>query len=215
MEVVEYIQELVPLYRDLQIIPDMYQPVDGLTRATNFIQDCIVETQDRGDRLLVSAGDHRPDQLAFGKIIILLAYLLELPKIKKNASEAIYVLLTRVHKTQWGFGFLYDLGLALDGGEIGYQKEKMKELKEEMREVKKMFAPGELGLEVCTWRRGQVTTVVEGQGKSCGVKAGCKEGWVFLKLDGEPFTDALLQEKAAGKKKLRGDIRYPGCDKAT
>jgi putative intracellular protease/amidase len=56
-----------------------------------------------------------------------------------------------------------------------------------------VLKPGSLGLNA-TFPEGIVTEVFDGQGKAAGIKP----GWVFTQVDGEPFTEKMLKEKAAG-----------------
>jgi len=57
------------------------------------------------------------------------------------------------------------------------------------------FKPGKLGLKPEDWKYGKVKMLTPGhQAETLGVKP----GWVFVTVDGEKFSKALVQEKIAG-----------------
>jgi putative intracellular protease/amidase len=56
-----------------------------------------------------------------------------------------------------------------------------------------LLKPGPLGVNV-TFPKGIITEVLDGQGKDAGIKP----GWVITQIDGEPFTEKMMKEKAAG-----------------
>jgi len=57
------------------------------------------------------------------------------------------------------------------------------------------FNPGKLGMRAM-WDTGEVTAVTGGESRRCGVEV----GWFFSKIDGEPYTEALLDLKRQGDK---------------
>jgi len=57
-----------------------------------------------------------------------------------------------------------------------------------------MFQPGQMGIQA-KWHKGEVVSVIEdGQ----AMRLGIQEGWKIVQIDGEPYTESLLDQKTAG-----------------
>jgi len=75
--------------------------------------------------------------------------------------------------------------------------EKPKKTKEEPKPeiVSFTFQPGQMGIQA-NWNIGEVASVIEdGQAMRLGVQ----EGWKIVQIDGEPYTESLLDKKTAGQ----------------
>jgi len=75
--------------------------------------------------------------------------------------------------------------------------EKPKKPKEEPKPeiVSFTFQPGQMGIQA-NWNTGEVASVIEdGQAMRLGVQ----EGWKIVQIDGEPYTESLLDKKTAGQ----------------
>jgi len=78
-------------------------------------------------------------------------------------------------------------------GNIGKPKKPNEKPKSEI--VSFMFQPGQMGIQA-KWNEGEVVSVIHnGQAMRLGVQ----EGWKIVQIDGEPYTESLLDQKMEGQ----------------
>jgi len=58
-----------------------------------------------------------------------------------------------------------------------------------------LFQPGQMGIQA-KWNNGEVVSIIQG---GQAMRLGIQEGWKIVQIDGEPYTESLLDQKTEGQ----------------